>query len=148
MLILHFYFLLFYIQYLFYYHFIFFILQLQEQQKNIYSTSNRLYTTKYNLVLQEEFKMTSQTERREAAYNKLDKAISEFIDLYYQDIQAGLKEVQEDETAAANIIGMYTEAAFIEQIQKKAMYQELKQIANIIYESETEEEANEKLSRM
>ena len=92
--------------------------------------------------------MTSQTERREAAYNKLDKAISEFIDLYYEDIQAGLKEVQEDETAAANIIGMYTEAAFIEQIQKKAMYQELKQIANIIYESETEEEANEKLSRM
>ena len=92
--------------------------------------------------------MTSQTERREAAYNKLDKAISEFIDLYYQDIQAGLKEVQEDETAAANIIGMYTEAAFIEQIQKKAMYQELKQIANIIYESETEEEANQKLEKL
>ena len=92
--------------------------------------------------------MTSQAERREIAYNKLEKAISEFIDLYYEDIQEGLKEVQEDETAAANIIGMYTEAAFIEQIQKKAMYQELKQIANIIYESETEEEANQKLEKL
>ena len=92
--------------------------------------------------------MTSQAERREIAYNKLEKAISEFIDLYYEDIQEGLKEVQEDETAAANIIGMYTEAAFIEQIQKKAMYQELKEIANIIYESETEEEANQKLEKL
>lgn len=87
-------------------------------------------------------------KNREAAYNKLEKAISEFIDLYYEDIQEGLKEIQEDETAATNIIGMYTEAAFIEQIQKKAMYQELKEIANIIYAAETEEEANQKLEKL
>lgn len=89
----------------------------------------------------------SKSERIELAYNKLEKAISEFIDLYYEDIQAGLKEVQEDETAAQNIIGMFTESIFIEQIQKKAMYQELKQICDIIYESKTDAEANEKLKK-
>lgn len=89
----------------------------------------------------------NQAQKREIAYNKLEKAISEFIDLYYEDIHEGLKEIQEDETAAANIIGMYTEAAFIEQIQKKAMYQELKEIADIIYTSKTDDEANEKLKK-
>ena len=91
--------------------------------------------------------MTSKTQRREAAYNKLEKAISEFIDLYYEDIQIGLKEVQEDETAPANIIGMFTESVFIEQIQEKAMYQELKEICDIIYKSKTDNEANEKLKK-
>ena len=86
-------------------------------------------------------------KNREAAYNKLEKAISEFIDLYYEDIHEGLKEVQEDETAPSNIIGMFTESVFIEQIQKKAMYQELKEIANIIYTSKTDEDANEKLKK-
>ena len=91
--------------------------------------------------------MTSQAQKREIAYNKLEKAISEFIDLYYEDIQEGLKEVQEDETAVANIIGMFAESTFIELVQKKAMYQELKEIANIIYTSKTDEEANERLKK-
>lgn len=89
----------------------------------------------------------SKAEKIELAYNNLEKAISDFIDLYYEDIQAGLKEVQEDETAPANIIGMFTESVFVEQIQKKAMYQELKEICNIIYESKTDAEANERLKK-
>ena len=90
----------------------------------------------------------NQAERREKAYIILENAIGEFVDLYYEDIQTGLKEVQEDETAAANIIGMYTEAVFTEKVQEKAMYQELKEICNIIYESKTEAEANEKLKKL
>ena len=86
-------------------------------------------------------------KNREAAYNKLEKAINEFIDLYYEDIQEGLKEIQEDETAAQNIIGMFAESTFIKLVQEKAMYQELKEICDIIYTSKTDEEANEKLKK-
>lgn len=89
----------------------------------------------------------NQAQKIENAYNELEKAISKFIDVYYEDIQAGLKEVQEDETAPQNIIGMFAESVFVEQIQKKAMYQELKEICDIIYTSKTDAEANEKLKK-
>ena len=82
----------------------------------------------------------------EEAYNKVEKAIQELARVYYEnDFIKGAEALKQDETAPSNIIGIFAECTFKEYVEEQGTYQELKKMIEIIYNSETEEEAVKRL---